>query len=57
MFVDGRVHHGKSRKLKDEETRSLLRKKGYRVLELYYGNYSDEKGSKFAGKILRYLVR
>ena len=42
-FVDGHVHHGKAQMIKDEETRSLLRKKGYRVLELYYGNYSDKQ--------------
>ena len=43
VFVDGRVHLGRSQMLKDEETRSLLRKKGYRVLELYYDSYSDKK--------------
>ena len=42
-FIDGHVHHGKAQMIKDEETRSLLRKKGYRVLELYYSNYSDKK--------------
>ncbi len=30
VFVDGRVHLGKSQSLKDEELRSLLRKRGYR---------------------------
>src|SRR6266480_5121045 len=29
-FVDGRVHLGKAQRIKDEELRSLLRKKGYR---------------------------
>ena len=43
VFVDGRVHHGRGQMLKDEETRSLLRKKGYRVLELYYEYYTDKK--------------
>ena len=43
VFVDGRVHHGRAQMLKDEETRSLLRKKGYRVLELYYDSYSEKK--------------
>jgi hypothetical protein len=26
---------------KDEELRTLLRRKGYRVLELFYNNYSS----------------
>jgi very-short-patch-repair endonuclease len=43
VFVDGRVHGGKSQMFKDEELRTLLRKKGYRVLELFYDNYSEEK--------------
>jgi len=43
VFVDGRVHLKTSQMTKDEETRTLLRKKGYRILELYYDNYSDKK--------------
>src|SRR6266849_7495214 len=43
VFVDGRVHHGTTQMAKDEELRSLLRKRGYRILELYYDNYSDKK--------------
>jgi len=43
VFVDGTVHLGRGQMLKDEETRSLLRKKGYRVLELYYDSYSNKK--------------
>jgi hypothetical protein len=42
VFVDGRVHLGKAKMIKDEGLRTLLRKKGYRVLELYYNNYSDK---------------
>src|SRR6266516_2732166 len=33
VFVDGWVHLGKSQMLKDEELRSLLRKKRYRLYE------------------------
>ncbi len=43
VFVDGRVHLGKSQMAKDEELRSLLRKRGYRILELYYNGYSDRE--------------
>src|SRR6266704_4280297 len=43
VFVDGRVHLGTARMAKDEELRTLLRKRGYRILELYYNSYSDTK--------------
>src|SRR3989442_15773298 len=43
VFVDGRVHLGKSQIAKDEELRTLLRKRGYRILELCYDSYSDKK--------------
>src|SRR6266581_9084598 len=41
VFIDGRVHLGKTQMFKDEELRTLLRKKGYQVLELYYDCYSN----------------
>src|SRR5437899_4848269 len=43
VFVDGRVHLGTTQMAKDEELRSLLRKRGYRILELYYNSYSDRR--------------
>src|SRR5438105_1007156 len=43
VFVDGRVHLGKTQMIKDEELRTPLRKKGYRVLELSYNGCSDSK--------------
>src|SRR5438094_10443260 len=43
VFVDGRVHLGTAQMAKDEELRSLLRKRGYRIVELYYNSYSDRK--------------
>src|SRR2546421_12627545 len=43
VFVDGRVHHGTAQLAKDEELRTLLRKRGYRILELLYESYSDRK--------------
>jgi very-short-patch-repair endonuclease len=52
VFVDGRVHLGTAQMAKDEELRSLLRKRGYRVLELYYDSYSDEKRNQLYEQIL-----
>jgi len=57
VFVDGRVHLGKTQMVKDEELRSLLRKKGYRVLELCYSNYSDKKRDELYEEILASLGR
>jgi very-short-patch-repair endonuclease len=55
VFVDGRVHLGKSQMVKDEELRSLLRKRGYRVLELYYDSYSDKNRDQLYQEILENL--
>ena len=52
VFVDGRVHLGTRKMVKDEELRSLLRKREYRVLELYYDNYSDKKRDLLYHEIL-----
>jgi len=57
MFVDGRVHLGTSRMAKDEELRSLLRKRGYRVLELYYDSYSDKKRDELYEQIRNSLAK
>src|SRR5438445_2901746 len=43
VFVDGRVHLKTSQMMKDEELRTLLRRRGYRILELFYDGYSDKK--------------
>ncbi len=43
VFVDGPIHLGKRQMVKDEELRTLLRKRGYKVLELCFENYSDRK--------------
>jgi len=37
--------------VKDEELRSLLRKRGYRILELYYDSYSDKKRDRLYEEI------
>ena len=55
VFVDGRVHVGKTQSIKDEELRTLLRKKGYRVLELFYDSYSDKKRDELYRQILASL--
>src|SRR5436189_3193044 len=39
VFVDGRVHLKTRQMMKDEELRTLLRKRGYRILGLCYGSY------------------
>jgi very-short-patch-repair endonuclease len=57
VFVDGRVHHGKARMAKDEELRSLLRKRGYRVLELFYESYSDKKRDQLYEEIRDCLAK
>src|SRR5438552_16636022 len=56
VFVDGRVHHGTSQMAKDEELRTLLRKRGYRILELYYDTYSDKKRDKLYEEIRNSLA-
>jgi very-short-patch-repair endonuclease len=43
VFVNGRVHLRTAKMVKDEELRTLLRKRGYRILELCYDSYSDKK--------------
>ena len=55
VFIDGRVHLKTSQMTKDEETRTLLRKKGYRILELQYDNYSDKKRDQLYQEILNNL--
>jgi len=37
--------------VKDEELRSLLRKRGYRILELYYDSYSDKTRDQLYGEL------
>ena len=43
VFVDGKPHLTIAQMIKDEELRSLLRKRGYKVVELAYNGYSDKK--------------
>jgi very-short-patch-repair endonuclease len=57
VFVDGRVHLGTTQMMKDEELRSLLRRRGYRILELFYDGYSDKKRDQLYNEILDSLGR
>ncbi len=57
VFVDGRVHLRTAQMVKDEELRTLLRKRGYRVLELCYDSYSDKKRDQLYEQILSDLRR
>ena len=57
VFVDGRVHLKTSQMMKDEELRTLLRRRGYRILELCYDSYSDTKRDHLYEEILKGLGR
>jgi hypothetical protein len=57
VFVDGPVHLKAAQMMKDEELRTLLRKRGYRILELSYGGYSDKKRDELYREILNGLGR
>ena len=57
VFVDGRVHLGTTQMAKDEELGSLLRKGGYRILELSYDSYSDRRRDRLYEQILEDLRR
>ena len=55
VLVDGRVHLKTRQMMKDEELRTLLRKRGYRILELVYGSYTDKKRDELYREILNGL--
>jgi very-short-patch-repair endonuclease len=57
VFVDGLPHLRIVQMAKDEELRTLLRKRGYRVLELIYRSYSDKKRDELYQKIISQLGR
>ena len=56
VFVDGRVHLKTNQMAKDEELRSLLRKRGYRILALYYESYSDKTRDQLFAKLRNALA-
>src|SRR5207302_679885 len=53
VFVDGRIHLRTAKMAKDEELRSLLRRRGYRILELFYESYSDKRGDQLCEEIMK----
>src|SRR5712691_2516860 len=55
VFVDGPVHLRTIQMMKDEELRTLLRKRGYRVLELGYSGYTDGKRDELCREIMSHL--
>src|SRR6266699_2814146 len=57
VFVDGKVHLKTTQMIKDEELRTLLRKRGYKVLELYYISYSDKKRDQLYEQIRNSIGR
>jgi len=52
VFVDGPVHLGRSQMVKDEALRLLLLKRGYRILELRYNNYSNKTRDQLYSELL-----
>jgi very-short-patch-repair endonuclease len=57
VFVDGRPHLTTAQMIKDEELRTLLRKRGYKVVELAYNDYSDRKRDELYRQLLTGLGR
>src|SRR6266702_289761 len=52
VFVDGRPHLKTAQMIKGEELRTLLRKRGYKVVELAYTDYSDRKRDELYDRLL-----
>src|SRR5438093_1295371 len=52
VFIDGRPHLTTAQMIKDEELRTLLRKRGYIVVELVYNNYSDRTRDELYHQLL-----
>src|SRR2546425_12973770 len=57
VFVDGPVHLQTGQMMKAEELRTLLRKRGYRILEMSYGSYTDKKRDELYREIVNQLGR
>jgi len=57
VFVDGPVRLKAAQMMKDEELRTLLRKRGYRILELSYSSYTDKKKDEVYQEVVQHLGR
>src|SRR5438445_3164129 len=57
VFIDGRPHLTTAQMIKDEELRTLLRKRGYKVVELAYNGYTDRKRDELLHQLLSSLGR
>src|SRR5216117_2268084 len=57
VFVDGPAHLKTAQMMKDEELRTILRKRGYRILELSYSSYTDKKRDELYREIVQHLGR
>jgi very-short-patch-repair endonuclease len=55
VFVDGLPHLRTIQMAKDEELRTLLRKREYNVMELIYRSYSDRKRDELYQEIIKRL--
>src|SRR5437667_12767307 len=52
VFIDGRPHLTTAQMIKDEELRTVLRKRGYKVVELAYSDYSERKRDELYHQLL-----
>ncbi len=57
VFIDGKPHLKIAQMMKDEELRTLLRKRGYKVVELAYTHYSEKKRDELYQQLLGSLRR
>jgi len=52
VFIDGRPHLAAAQMIKDEELRTLLRRRGYKVVELAYRDCSNKKRDELYHQLL-----
>jgi hypothetical protein len=55
VFGDGMPRMRTIQMAKDEELRTLLRKRGYKVMELIYRSYSDKKRDELYQELVKQL--
>src|SRR2546425_5639468 len=57
VFVDGLPHLRTTQMAKDEELRTLLRERGYKVMELIYRSYSNKQRDELYQEMVKQLGR